>query len=690
MTAVPNQNADAVKSVSVVICTHLYERRDQAVAAITSCLEQTHRPEHIVVVVDGDHELHGFLVDQDLPVTLRLLHDRSGLSNARNAGLADVTTEFVAFLDDDATADKDWVANLAAHFDDPAVLGVGGRSMPAWGSSDGDWFPPELLWAVGCSYPGQSSETSRLRNVFGGCACFRTSVLQDLGGFSSSLGRMATGAGGAEETDLCLRAAAQTPGGYFKFDPEAVIHHRVPASRATVRYVLRRSWFEGRSKATMAALHHGDRVLGAERSYVTRQIPRALASNAVGMVRMRPHALRRFVALAGSVVSAGTAFVMAQPAARREVRKLRSADSRPVRVASVSAHYLPHMGGIETHVREVATRLNGSGLDFTILTTKPADAGRSERVDGIPVHRHGLLMPSTDWCLAPGVFWETLRGNWDVVHCQGVHTFTAPMAMLAALIRRRPYVVTFHTGGHSSEMRGRIRTAQWKVLGPLLRRATELIAVCEYEIDVFSKLLKISPDRFTLIRNGAELPPRPDAPAPVPEGTFVVVSIARLERYKGHHLVIEAVAELAKRRSVQLFIVGQGPYEDELRSLVKQRGLEDVVTFTHFSQDRRGELAALIARADVMTLMSEYEAHPVAVMEALGLGRPVVVAATSGLVELARYGWVTSMPIDAPPTAVADAYVDAAERGCPAITLPTWDQCAAQLDEVLLKAARTA
>jgi glycosyltransferase involved in cell wall biosynthesis len=689
MTAVPSPQAEDARAVSVVICTHLYERRDQAVAAIMSCLEQTHRPEHIVVVVDGDHELHHFLVEQNLPVTLRLLKNRSGLSHARNTGLADVTTEFVAFLDDDATADKDWVANLAAHFDDPAVLGVGGRSVPAWGSSDGDWFPPELLWAVGCSYPGQSSETSRLRNVFGGCACFRTALLQNLGGFSSSLGRMATGAGGAEETDLCLRAAAQTPGGYFKFDPEAVIHHRVPASRATVRYVLRRSWFEGRSKATMAALHHGEGVLGAERSYVMRQIPRALATNAAGIARMRPHALRRFAALTGSVLSASTAFVLARPGARRQIRKLRNVESQPVRVASVSAHYLPHMGGIETHVREVATRLNGSGLDFTILTTRAADAASSERVDGITVHRHGLLMSSTDWCLAPGVFWETLRGDWDVVHCQGVHTFTAPMAMLAALIRRRPYMVTFHTGGHSSEMRGRIRTLQWTVLGPLLRRAAELIAVCEYEIDVFSKLLKINPDRFTLIRNGAELPPRPDAPAPVPEGTFVVVSVARLERYKGHHLVIEAVAELAKRRPVQLFLVGQGPYEDELRSLVKQRGLDDVVTFTHFAQNRRGELAALIARADVMTLMSEYEAHPVAVMEALGLGRPVVVAATSGLVELARYGWVTSMPIDATPAAVADAYVDAAQRGCPVVSLPTWDDCADRLHNVLVKAART-
>jgi glycosyltransferase involved in cell wall biosynthesis/GT2 family glycosyltransferase len=689
MTAIPRQNADAVRGVSVVICTHLYERRDQAVAAISSCLLQTHRPEHVVVVVDGDHELHRFLVEQHLPVTLLLVNDRSGLSHARNTGLAVVTTEFVAFLDDDATADKDWVVNLAAHFDDPAVLGVGGRSAPEWGSSDGEWFPPELLWAVGCSYPGQSSETSRVRNVFGGCACFRTTVLKNLGGFSASLGRMATGAGGAEETDLCLRAAAQTPGGYFKFDPDAVIHHRVPASRATVRYVLRRSWFEGRSKATMAALHHGQGVLGAERSYVMHQIPRALVSNAIGTALMRPHALRRFVALTGSVLAASTAFVLSRPAAGRQVRKLRDVETSPVRVASVSAHYLPHMGGIETHVREVATRLNGSGLDFTILTTRAVDSAPSERVDGIPVHRHGLLARSTDWCLAPGVFWETLRGDWDVVHVQGVHTFTAPMAMLAALIRRRPYVVTFHTGGHSSETRGRIRTIQWTVLGPLLRRAAELVAVCEYEIDVFSKILKISPDRFTLIRNGAELPPRPEAPAPVPEGTFVVVSIARLERYKGHHLVIEAVAELAKRQPVHLFIVGQGPYEDELRSLVKQRHLEDAVTFTHFAQHRRGELAALIARADVMTLMSEYEAHPVAVMEALGLGRPVVVAATSGLVELARYGWVTSTPIDASPAAVADAYVDAAKRGCPAVVLPTWDQCAARLDEVLMKAVCT-
>jgi glycosyltransferase involved in cell wall biosynthesis len=264
LPSTPSTDIPLSPGVSVVICSHLYERLDQALAAIDSCLTQTLRPEHVIVVVDGDHELHRALAAKDLPVTLRLLDQRSGLSNARNAGLADVTTEFVAFLDDDAVAEPIWLATLSTHFDNPAVLGVGGRSVPAWESTASEWFPPELLWAVGCSYPGQTSGTSRLRNVFGGCACFRTALLRDMDGFSPSLGRMATGAGGAEETDLCLRAAAKVPGGYFMFDPTAVIHHRVPERRASIRYVLERSWAEGRSKATMSALHTDEGgVLGA-------------------------------------------------------------------------------------------------------------------------------------------------------------------------------------------------------------------------------------------------------------------------------------------------------------------------------------------------------------------------------------------------------------------------------------------
>ena len=77
------------------------------------------------------------------------------------------------------------------------------------------------------------------------------------------------------------------------------------------------------------------------------------------------------------------------------------------------------------------------------------------------------------------------------------------------------------------------------------------------------------------------------------------------------------------------------------------------MTFTSFGERERGELGALVRSSDVVVLLSEYEANPVAVMEALALGRKVVVADTSGLTELATNGYATAVPLSVQPVALA-------------------------------------
>ena len=79
----------------------------------------------------------------------------------------------------------------------------------------------------------------------------------------------------------------------------------------------------------------------------------------------------------------------------------------------------------------------------------------------------------------------------DVVHVQGVHNAVPPLALATAEHRRIPSLITFHTGGNSSPFRNAIRGVQWRVEGPILRRATRLIAVCEFEADLFADALEL-------------------------------------------------------------------------------------------------------------------------------------------------------------------------------------------------------
>ncbi len=363
-----------------------------------------------------------------------------------------------------------------------------------------------------------------------------------------------------------------------------------------------------------------------------------------------------------------------------------------LRVLQVTPRFFPDMGGIETHVYETARRLNTMpGLRVDVLTTD-RDGSRPpvEVVEGIRVRRVPAWPRERDYYVAPRIRAAVGSGYYDLVHCQGVHTAVPIIAMAAALRAHTPYLVSPHTGGHSSAVRHRLRDAQWRTLGPLLRRARQVLCVAEFEKEMFARSARVAADRLTVIPNGVEPATttgvRPDASTPT------VVSVGRFEKYKGQHHLIAALPTLLEQEPrAQLLLVGRGPYEDELRAQATRLGVADRVGFTFVPPAERQAMTDLLAGAHVVALLSEYEAHPVAVMEAVALGRPVVVAPTTGLGELADRGLAERVDNPADPRTVAaallrhltsetaagrDAPGGAGSHGTPSTCLPTWDDCA--------------
>ena len=362
-----------------------------------------------------------------------------------------------------------------------------------------------------------------------------------------------------------------------------------------------------------------------------------------------------------------------------------------LRVAMVSARALPLMGGVETHVHEVSRRLAAAGVEVTVLTTDtsgelPAD----EIMSGYRVRRFPSYPRSRDYYLSPGLARHLMRAHddYDVVHVQGVHSLVAPVALAAARRAGIPSVLTFHTGGHSSGLRESLRSTQWKLLGPLLRSAAALVAVCEYERHKFARALKIPESSIRLIRNGSQ--PLPiDPTAPTEEGSPLLISVGRFERYKGHHRILRAMPAILKQApDARLVLIGKGPYEQSLRDMAAELGVADRLSIRSFGPDERGALGKIVSDADVVCLLSDYEAHPIAVMEAVGTGTKALVADTSGLSELGRAGLATAIPLEAPPEEVATAVfaVMAAPAATPA-EIPTWDDCAAELQRLYREVA---
>jgi glycosyltransferase involved in cell wall biosynthesis len=382
------------------------------------------------------------------------------------------------------------------------------------------------------------------------------------------------------------------------------------------------------------------------------------------------------------VSEAGRAIAQLPPARRAPVALAYAAAGKPpMRILMVAARYYPYMGGVETHTHEVARQLVARGQSVAVLSTDPSGRhAAEENVDGIDVLRVRTWSKKDDYYFAPAIVGKIASGAWDIIHVQGYHTFVAPLAMMAAVRQRIPFVVTFHSGGHSSRLRNSLRRVQHALLRPLIWRADQIIAVSDFEANFFSSRLHIPRGRFAVIQNGARLP-KPSPGCSRASG-LLIVSIGRLERYKGHHRAILAFSELARSMpEAHLRILGEGPYEKPLRQLVRALELEERVTIQGVSPHDRQGIADVLGSARLVVLLSEYEAHPVAVVEALALGCNVLVSDTSGLREIAEKGLCRSVPLRANSCIVARAMANELLRvpKAPTVPLPDWQSCADQL-----------
>lgn len=354
-----------------------------------------------------------------------------------------------------------------------------------------------------------------------------------------------------------------------------------------------------------------------------------------------------------------------------------------LRILMVTPRYLPYMGGVENHVYQVARRLVQAGVDITVLTTDPSQQlPMVERMEGINVRRIAAYPARRDYHFAPALSGLIRRGAWDLVHVQSYHTLVAPLAMWAAWRAGLPYVVTFHGGGHSSALRNRMRGAQQTLLRPLLARAEKLIAVANFEVEHYGKRLHLAPERFTVIPNGCEFDHHAPVTAPTTAAGTRIVSVGRLEEYKGHQRILAAMPYLLPHYpDAQLRIVGEGPYKAALQQQAAALGLGERVEIGGIPLAERAKLAATVAGAAVVTLLSDYETHPIAALEALALQRPVLVTSTSGLQELAARGLVRSIGLASTPQEIAAAVMEQIRNPLIStqVALPTWDECASAL-----------
>jgi hypothetical protein len=216
--------------------------------------------------------------------------------------------EVIAFLDDDARAEPDWLRSLTGVYDDERIIGTGGDIIPDWEGEAPRWLPAEFQWVVGCT-PPRAPGIIDVRNPVGANMSFRRTVFERAGYFSIGLGRVGRVPLGCEETELAIRATGVI-GGRIVHVPAARVLHHVPRERATWSYFTRRCWAEGVSKAAVGRAVGRRRGVSAEWTYVTTALPAGIARGIGRGLRGDPAGLAAAAAIVTGATVAAAGYVV--------------------------------------------------------------------------------------------------------------------------------------------------------------------------------------------------------------------------------------------------------------------------------------------------------------------------------------------------------------------------------------------
>jgi GT2 family glycosyltransferase len=296
--------------ISVVICAYTDERWEELVEAVNSVRAQTLAALEVIVVVDHNP---GLLASarRELPGVVAVENrEARGLSGARNSGIAAARGDVIAFMDDDAVAEPDWLERLSAPYLDPGVVGVGGAIEPAWLDGRPGGFPAEFQWVVGCTYEGVPRATAAVRNIIGANMSVRRELFAEVGGFRHGIGRVGRFPAGCEETEFCIRARQRLPDVQFVYEPRARVTHAVPPARATWSYFRSRCFAEGLSKAQVSSSAGRNDGLASERAYVLRTLPAGMLRGFVDALRGDAGGLVRLLAIAAGLVLTTTGYLV--------------------------------------------------------------------------------------------------------------------------------------------------------------------------------------------------------------------------------------------------------------------------------------------------------------------------------------------------------------------------------------------
>jgi glycosyltransferase involved in cell wall biosynthesis len=312
-----------------------------------------------------------------------------------------------------------------------------------------------------------------------------------------------------------------------------------------------------------------------------------------------------------------------------------------MRVAQVTSYFDPHLGGVETHVRELSRALGDLGVDVTVICADTEGAGARSRIgdfDVVRVPPRSVFMKTPSM---PAVAEVVADGGFDLVHS---HTPPPVASWRAARASRRskvPHVMTFHCDPEIPLPLGGLLVDLWRLTygRATLRRTDRLVSTTHSYASTSRTLWNYD---TTVIPNGVDTdmfrPAGPGEEAADLPGTpgFRVLTVGRLVQHKGFEQLIDAVSMLPA--PAHLLIAGEGELGPALEARARASRARDRISL--LGRVPHDDLPGLYRACDVFALpsVSRLEAFGIVALEAMASGLPVVASDMPGVRELVTDG----------------------------------------------------
>jgi len=307
-----------------------------------------------------------------------------------------------------------------------------------------------------------------------------------------------------------------------------------------------------------------------------------------------------------------------------------------MKLCMVSKYFYPHEGGIETNVHDIAKQLSEEGETVQVVCSNSPKSKKYEKKDGFEIYRSRPFFTLFNTPFFPGCFIDLMRNDYDLIHIHLPDPFGSFFTYIAAKLRRKPIVATYHADIYREGWFYKPFWAMYNIFLKLFLRSCRNINVTSlmyasgspYLRDFQDKLVQIPSwvdlRKFNPTVNGSEIRKKHKI-----GDRKVILFTGRLVPYKGLRYLIEAFPLIKKEISdAVLVVVGEGPLEEDLKSLAK--GDNDIIFAGRVTDS---ELPKYYAMCDVFVLPSvtRQEAYGLVMVEVMACGKPLISTNFSGM-----------------------------------------------------------